>query len=84
MFLVTFYNANKQFPIFSENPLHPLQEINSSHNITPLQNQNFLIHHNTFFTKISLPPFWKMGIHARTLPNQLAPKQITNLQAMTT
>ena len=64
MFLVTYYNANMQFPIFSENPLHPLQKINNystPKNTTPLQNQNFLIQHNRFFTKILHPPFWKMG-----------------------
>ena len=63
MFLVTYYNANMQFPIFSENPLLPFQKINPPHNTTPLQNQN--------------------GVHARTLPKQLAPQQITNLQTMT-
>ena len=61
MFLVTYYNANMQFPIFSGNPLHPLQKINAPHNTIPLQNQNFLIHHNRIFNKILLPPFWKWG-----------------------
>ena len=83
MFLVTYYNANMQFPIFSENPLHPLQKINASHNTILLQNQNFLIHHNRFFTKNFTPPILENGVHVRTLPDQLAPKQITNLQTMT-
>ena len=74
MVLVTYYNANMQFPIFSENPLQPLQKISAPHNTIALENQNFLIHHNRFFTKL---------LHARTLPDQLAPKQITNLQTMT-
>ena len=72
-----------QFPIFSENPLHPLQKINPFHNTTPLQNQNFLIHHSRFFTKIFLPPILGNGVHARRLPNQLVPKQLTNLQTIT-
>ena len=38
MFLVTYYKANMQFPIFSENPLHQLQKINSPHNTNPPQN----------------------------------------------
>ena len=63
-----------QFPIFSENPLQLLQKINPPHNTTPPQNQIFLIPHNRFFTKVL-----ENGVHARILPNQLAPKQITNL-----
>ena len=57
MFLVTYYNANMSFPIFSENPLHPLQKINPPHNRTP-QNQNF---HTTtdFLLKFFSPHFGK-------------------------
>ena len=50
-----------QFPIFSENPLHPLQKINPHHNTISLQNQNFLIHHNRFLLKFFSPQFEKWG-----------------------
>ena len=50
-----------QFPVFSENPLHPLQKINPPHNTTPLQNQNFLIHHNSFILKFFSPHLGKWG-----------------------
>ena len=58
-------------------------KINPSYSSAPLWNQNFLTYHNRFFTKIFLPHFGIRGAHVMTLPNQLAPKQITNLQNTT-
>ena len=43
----------------------------------------FLTCHNWFFTKIFLPYFRRWDANEMTLLNQLAPKQITNLQNTT-
>ena len=69
--------------IFSENSLCPLYKINLPYNTTPLRNQNFLTSHNRFFTKTFLPYFGRWDANTMTLSNQLAPKQITNLQNST-
>ena len=60
--------------------LEPLSKINLP---SPLWNQNFLTCHNRFFTKILLPHFGRWDVNVMTLPNQLAPKEITNLQNTT-
>ena len=71
-----------QFPIFSENPLHPLQKINQPHNTTPLENQNFLIHHYRIFTKMFLPHFGKLGA-CQDITKSAGSQTNTNLQTMT-
>ena len=50
-----------QFPIFSENSLHPVKKIDPPHNTTPLQNQNFLIYHIRFLLKFLSLRFGKFG-----------------------
>ena len=76
MFLVIDYTANMQCSIAC-NPFKKLTCL-------PLfWNQNFLTCHNRFFTKIFLPHFGRWDANVMTLPNQLAPKQITNLQNTT-
>ena len=45
--------------------------------------KNFLTYHNRLFTKIFFPDFGRWDANVMTLPNQLALKQITNLQNMT-
>ena len=70
MFLVIDYTANMQCSIAC-NPFKKLTCL-------PLfWNQNFLTCHNRFFTKIFLPHFGRWDANLMTLPNQLAPKQIT-------
>ena len=77
MFLVVDYTVNMQCSIFSKSFLLPLYKINLP---SPHWNQNFLTCHNEFLTKIFLPYFGRWDANVMTLPNQLAPKQITNLQ----
>ena len=47
--------------VFFENSLQFLQKTNLPHNTTPVWNQNFLTHHNRFFTKTFLPYFGRQG-----------------------
>ena len=76
MFLVIDYTANMQCSIAC-NPFKKLTCL-------PLfWNQNFLTCHNRFFTKIFLPHFGRWDANVMTMPNQLAPKQIANLQSTT-
>ena len=76
MFLVIDYTANIQCSIAC-NPFKKLTCL-------PLfWNQNFLTCHNRFFTKIFLPHFGRCDANVMTMPNQLAPKQIANLQNTT-
>ena len=76
MFLVIDYTANMQCSIAC-NPFKKLTCL-------PLfWNQNFLTCHNRFFTKIFLPHFGRWDANVMTMPNQLAPKQIANLQNTT-
>ena len=76
MFLVIDYTANMQCSIAC-NPFKKLTCL-------PLfWNQNFLTCHNRFFTKIFLPLFGRWDANVMTMPNQLAPKQIANLQNTT-
>ena len=55
-------------------------KINLSYNTTTLCNQNFSTCHDIFVTKIFLPDFGGWDTNIMTLSNQLASKQITNLQ----
>ena len=76
MFLVIDYTANIQCSIAC-NPFKKLTCL-------PLfWNQNFLTCHNRFFTKIFLSHFGRWDANVMTMPNQLAPKQIANLQNTT-
>ena len=76
MFLVIDYTANMQCSIAC-NPFKKLTCL-------PLfWNQNFLTCHNRFFSKIFLPHFGRWDANVMTMPNQLAPKQIANLQNTT-
>ena len=76
MFLVIDYTANMQCSIAC-NPFKKLTCL-------PLfWNQNFLTCHNRFFTKIFLPHFGRWDANVMTMPNQLALKQIANLQNTT-
>ena len=45
--------------------------------------KHILTCHNRFFTKIFLPHFSRWDANVMTFPDQLAPKQITNLQNTT-
>ena len=45
--------------------------------------KSFLTRHNRFFTQILFPHFGRWDANVITLPNQLALKQITNLQNTT-
>ena len=78
--LTYFLHRGYAISIFSKNCLCPLQNITSYDSKTHLWNQIFLIHHKKFFTKVFLPYFARRDAYVMTLPNHLAPKQITNLQ----
>ena len=47
------------------------------------ETKNFLTCHNRYFTKIFFPHFGRWDTNVMTLPNQVTPKQIANLQNMT-
>ena len=49
----------------------------------PSLKSNFLTCYSRLFTKIFFPHLGKWDANVMTLPNQLAPKQITNLQNTT-
>ena len=80
MFLVIYYTAIMQFSIFSENSLYPLQK--NCPIIQPLSKIKIFLPTITDFYYNFPYPFWEEGMHAMTLPNQLAPKQIINFQAI--
>ena len=72
-----------QFYVLCDIPLNLYQEINPSHNTTLIWNQNLLNYHKVLYTPPPPPLILEDGVHVMTLPNQLAPKQIANLQTMT-
>ena len=82
MFLVIYHTANMQCSIFLRKL--PLPTFKKLTRLLLFEIKTFLTVHNRFFTKISLPHFGRWDVNVMTLPNQLDPKQITNLQNATT
>ena len=80
MFLVICYTANMQCSIFSETESTAFKKLT---HLPLFEIKTFLTCHYNFFTKIFLSHYGRWDANVMTLPDELASKQIKNLQNTT-